>query len=97
MAWLEERVFLLREALLRCRWTKEAVIDTHAKRNSTLVARHITTPSECNDHQRTNPCRNRFMKTGFMMGVNLLDDHPVVEPHHEGLFELNVRDALPTG
>ena len=36
------------------------------------------------------------MKTGFMVGVNLLDDHPVVEPHHEGLFELNVRDALPT-
>lgn len=37
------------------------------------------------------------MKAGFGVGAMLLDDHSVVEPHHEGLFELNVRDALPTG
>ena len=37
------------------------------------------------------------MKTGIKVGVNLLDDRPDVEPPHEGMFALKVRDALPTG
>lgn len=38
-----------------------------------------------------------FTKAGFGLGAMLLDDRPVVKHCNEGLFELTLKDALPTG
>jgi len=38
-----------------------------------------------------------FTKAGFGLGAMLLDNRPIVAPHHEGLFELKIKEDLPTG
>lgn len=38
-----------------------------------------------------------FTKAGFGIGAMLLDNRPIVAPHHEGLFELKIKEDLPTG